>query len=112
LAWARTATPAPPASDGNGDGSPPKSGKGLWAWAKDHGATGWFIAWGRRNRWADKMTNWSPDEVLWAYGAYQDQLAANSPGEPESDHEGYVRRTNEKREAERRESEQFSRTGR
>ena len=50
--------------------------------------------------------------ACWGWTVYQASCIPPQAAQPETDHEAYVRRTNEKREAERRESEQFTRTGR
>jgi hypothetical protein len=93
---AATPAPAPSASTpppgrktyyGNND-APPKSGKGLYAWAKDRSAVPWFEDLGRKQAppLSKLLNDWSPEWVSWAHGQY---LSACIPAVPSANGNGH-----------------------
>lgn len=69
---------AAPAGNGNGQQyGPPRSGKGLFAWSREHDAVAAVNAWGKANGLPSKMVEWTAEDAVACYEA----LTAREAGE-------------------------------
>jgi hypothetical protein len=103
---AAPARPARPARPTNNHDAPPRSGHGLWAFAKDHDCVDWLLSMGKTNDWPARIVHWDDEQVALAYQGWCDQAGA------ETDHEATVRRQGEKRAERSETSRSYSRNGR
>lgn len=63
------------------------TGRGAWAWAKEHDRVDELAAIGRSRRFPPRIVDWEPDQVLAAAAALRDQdkAAGGAPRQPGDD---------------------------